>query len=233
MMMLAFAHHLPLMLAHQARVEWPSPSERWRRFMPRELRGATVGIVGFGSIGGELGRIAHALGMRVLALRRGTPAKPLTYRLPALADRDGRDAAPDEIYGPAQLTEMLPRCDYVVLVVPYTSATHHLIDGAALRAMKPSAVLVNMARGGVVDETALIRALREGWIAGAALDVFEEEPLPGDSPLWTMPQVIVSPHVAGFTPRYYETVLDLFGENLRRYLAGEPLLNQARREWEY
>lgn len=99
--------------------------------------------------------------------------------------------------------------------------------------MKPSAVLVNMAREGVVDETALIRALREGWIAGAALDVFEEEPLPGDSPLWTVPQVIISPHVAGFTPRYYETVMDLFSENLRRYLAGEPLLNRAHRAWEY
>ncbi len=231
MMMLAFAHHLPLMLAHQARAEWPSPAERWRRFMPRELRGATVGIVGFGGIGRELGRLAHALGMRVLALRRGTPVKPPAYRLPDLTARD--DSEPDGLYGPDGLTEMLPRCDYVVLVVPSTSATRRLLDETALRAMKPTAVLVNMARGEVVDEATLTRALREGWIAGAALDVFEEEPLPGDSPLWTMPNVIVSPHVAGFTPRYHERVMDLFGANLRRYLTGEPLLNQAQREWEY
>jgi len=231
MMMLAFAHRLPLMLAHQARAEWPSPSERWRRFMPRELRGATVGIVGFGSIGREVGRVARALGMRVLALRRGTPRKPASYHLPALTDRDGADH--DELYGPDQLLEMLARCDYVVLVVPYTSATHHLIDRAALGAMKPSAVLVNMARGGVVDEDALLPALREGRIGGAALDVFDEEPLPRDSPLWTMENVIISPHMAGYTPGYHERVLDLFGENLRRYLAGQELLNQAQREREY
>jgi len=231
MMMLAFAHRLPLMLAHQARAEWPSPSERWRRFMPRELRGATVGIVGFGSIGREVGRVARAFGLRVLALRRGTAARPASYHLPDLAALDNSD--PDGLYGPAQLTEMLPRCDYVVVVTPYTSATHHLIDRIALDAMKPTAVLVNMARGGVVDEDALVRALREGRIAGAALDVFDEEPLPRDSPLWTMENVIVSPHVAGFTPGYHERVLDLFGENLRRYLAGEELLNQARRDREY
>ena len=231
MMMLAFAHRLPLMVAHQARAEWPSPSERWRRFMPRELRGATVGIVGFGSIGREVGRAARAFGMRVLALRRGTPAKPPSYHLPVLADRDGFD--PDGLYDPDGLLEMLARCDYVVLVVPYTHATHHLIDRAALGAMKPTAVLVNMARGGVVDEDALVRSLREGRIGGAALDVFDQEPLSRDSPLWTMENVIISPHVAGFTPGYHERVLDLFGENLRRYLAGEELLNQALREREY
>ncbi len=231
MMMLAFAHRLPLMLAHQARAEWPSPSERWRRFMPRELRGATVGIVGFGNIGREVGRAARAFGMRVLVLRRGTPMEPPSYHLPILTDRDGVD--PDEAYGPDGLLEMLPRCDYVVLVVPYTHATHHLMDRAALDALKPSAVLVNMARGGVVDEDALLQALRDGRLAGAALDVFDEEPLPPDSPLWAMENVIISPHVAGFTPGYHERVLDLFGENLRRYLTGQDLLNRALREREY
>ncbi len=230
MMMLAFAHHLPPILRHQARAEWPSLAERWQRFTPRELRGATVGIVGYGSIGRELGRVAHALGMRVLGLRRGAEPAPATYRLAGVA---GHDSAPDQLFGLAGLPEMLAQCDYVVLIVPYTAATHHLIDRAALRAMKPSAVLVNMARGGVVDEQALVEALREGWLAGAALDVFETEPLPPDHPLWAMPNVIISPHVAGFTPHYHERVQELFGTNLRRYLAGEPLLNQAQRHRGY
>lgn len=233
MMMLAFAHRLPLMLEHQARADWPSLAERWQRFMPRELRGATLGIVGYGSIGRELGRVARALGMRVLGLRRGAapcPAAPATYRIAGVA---GQDDAPDLLYGPDGLLDMLPHCDYVVLIVPYTAATHHLIDRAALHAMKRSAVLVNMARGGVVEEEALIEALRDGWIAGAALDVFEREPPPPASPFWTMENVIISPHVAGFTPRYHERVLELFGANLRRYLAGEPLLNQAQRDRDY
>ncbi len=230
MMMLAFAHHLPLMLEHQARAEWPSLAQRWERFMPRELHGATLGIVGYGSIGRELGRVARALGMRVLGLRRGEPSPRATYRI---ADMAAQDDAPDRLYGPAGLLEMLPQCDYVVLIVPYTAATHHLIGRAALRAMKPSAVLVNMARGGVVEEEALVEALRDGWIAGAALDVFEDEPLPPASPFWSMKNVVISPHVAGFTPYYYERVRELFGANLRRYLAGEPLLNQARRDRGY
>jgi phosphoglycerate dehydrogenase-like enzyme len=230
MMMLAFAHHLPLMLEHQARADFPSLSERWRRFMPRELRGATLGIVGYGSIGRELGRVARALGMRVLGLRRVAVPPPETYMIASVATHG---EVPDRLYGPEGLHEMLPHCDYIILIVPYTAATHHLIDRAALHAMKPTAVLVNMARGGIVDEEALIEALRGGRIAGAALDVFEEEPLPSSSPLWAMRNVIISPHIAGFTPHYHERVMELFGANLRRYLAAEPLLNQAQRERGY
>ena len=152
-----------------------------------------------------------------------------SYELPALAGGD----EPDRLYSSDQLLEMLPECDYVVLTVPYTSATHHLIDRRALRAMKPTAVLINVARGAVVDEAALVYALREGWIAGAALDVFEREPLPDDSPLWKMDNVIISPHVAGFTPHYDDRATALFAENLRRYLGGEPLLNQVERGREY
>jgi phosphoglycerate dehydrogenase-like enzyme len=136
---------------------------------------------------------------------------------------------PDAVYLPSQLGEMLPQCDYVVLIVPHTDESHHMIGERALRAMKPSAVLINIARGGVVEEGALIRALQEKWIAGAALDVFEQEPLPPDSPLWGMPNVIISPHVAGLTPRYYDCVMDIFSENLRRFLTGRPLLNRADR----
>ena len=230
-MMLAFAHHLPRMLDHQHRRDWPSPADRWHRFMPTELRGATVGVLGYGSIGREIGRVAHALGMRVLALRRSGTKTGETYRVPALAAVAPTE--PDRIYLPDQLAPMLAECDYVVLTLPYTPQTRHLIDAAAFRAMKPTAVLVNIARGGVVDEPALIAALREGRIAGAALDVFEQEPLPPDSPFWAMPNVIISPHVAGFTPHYHERVMGVFAENLRRFLAGQPLLNRVDRECGY
>jgi phosphoglycerate dehydrogenase-like enzyme len=229
MMMLAFAHRLPRMLHYQSRAEWPSG--RWRKFVPQELRGATVGVIGYGSIGREIGRLAHTFGLRVLGVRRGRTREPAGYELPELAGLPGSE--PDRLVTPDQLTNMLPECDYVILTVPYTSATHHLIDQTALRAMKPSAVLVNIARGAVVDEAALIRALHEGWIAGAALDVFEQEPLSGDSPLWEMDNVIISPHVAGFTPHYDDRATALFADNLRRYLAGEPLLNQVDRGREY
>lgn len=227
MMMLAFAHRLPRILYYQTRGEWPS--QRWRKFVPQELRGATVGVLGYGSIGREIGRLAHAFGMRVLATRRGTDSESTRYELPALAGGD----EPDRLYNSDQLTEILPECDYVVPTVPYTSATHHLIDQRALRAMKPTSILINVARGSVVDEAALTHALRAGWIAGAALDVFEQEPLPEDSALWTMDNVIISPHVAGFTPHYDDRATALFAQNLRRYLAGEPLLNQVERGREY
>jgi phosphoglycerate dehydrogenase-like enzyme len=237
MMMLAFGHRLPRMIDHQRRREWPSPAERWERFMPDELCGATLGVVGYGSIGREIGRVGHALGMRVLALRRGgggTDAGQTrgdSYRVPALDARP--DVQPDRVYRPDGMVEMLAECDYVVLIVPSTPATRHLIDERALRAMKPSAVLINLARGGVVDEVALLAALREGRLAGAALDVFEEEPLPPDSPFWGLENVIVSPHVAGFTPHYHERVMGIFAENLRRFLAGEPLLNRVDRQHGY
>ena len=223
MVVLAFAHHLPRMLFYQARAEWPS--QRWAKFVPEELRAATMGVIGYGSVGQEVGRLAHAFGMRVLGMRRGVAG----YELPDLAGGH----QPDQSYASDQLIEMLPECDYVVLAVPFTSATYHLIDRAALRAMKPTALLINVARGPVVDEAALVDALRAGWIAGAALDVFEQEPLPADSPLWTLENVILSPHVAGFTPHYDDRGTALFAENLRRYLAAEPLLNLVDRAREY
>lgn len=229
MMMLAFARRLPRMLYYQSRAEWPS--QRWGKFLPQELRGATLGVVGYGRIGEEIGRLAHAFGMRVLGLRRGETDRGGGYRLPELAGLP--HTGPDRLYTPQQLAEMLPECDYVVLTVPYTSATHHLIDEAALCAMKATAVLINVARGSVIDEAALVHALDEGWIAGAALDVFEQEPLPADSPLWGMSNVLISPHVAGFTPYYDDRATALFAQNLRRYLAGQPLLNVVDRRREY
>jgi phosphoglycerate dehydrogenase-like enzyme len=128
---------------------------------------------------------------------------------------------------------MLAECDYVVVTLPLTEKTHHLFNEDLLREMKPNAYLVNVGRGGLIDEKALVKALKKGWIAGAGLDVFEEEPLPADSPLWAMENVVLTPHISGFTLHYDRRAVDLFTENLRRYLAGDKLLNRVNREEGY
>ena len=219
---LAFNRRVPQMLYYQSRREWPQG--RWNLLARPELRGSTVGIVGYGSIGREVGRIARCFGMRVVATKRSvSQMRDVGYAVQGIGDREG--ALLDEAFPPGQLSEMLGLCDYVVVAVPLTPETRKLIGEAELRAMKPSAYLVNISRGGTVDEGVLLRALQENWIAGAGLDVFEEEPLPSGSPFYDLENVILSPHVAGFTLRYDERASDLFAENLRRYLAGEPLLN--------
>jgi len=219
---LAFNRRVPRMLYYQSRREWPQG--RWNLFASPELRGSTLGIVGYGSIGREVGRIARCFGMRVVATKRSmSQMRDVGYAVQGLGDREG--VLLDEAFPPDRLSEMLGLCDYVVVAVPLTPETRKLIGEAQLRAMKPSAYLVNISRGGTVDEGILLRALQEGWIAGAGLDVFEEEPLSLDSPLYDLENVILSPHVAGFTLCYDERASDLFAENLRRYLAGEPLLN--------
>lgn len=219
------------LLAHRWRVphwthcqregEWPSG--RWELYARPELRDSTLGILGYGSIGREVGRLAKAFGMRVLALRHSAGRTDRGYTPSHTGDPEG--VIPERIYRPDSLHEMLTECDYVVISLPLTQDTEHMIGEAELQAMKPSAYLVNIARGGIIDESALIKALRKGWIAGAGLDVFEQEPLPADSPLWGLQNVLMSPHVAGFTPRYDERAATLFAENLGRYLAGQPLLN--------
>lgn len=218
---LAHRWRVPLWTRCQREARWPSG--RWDLYARPELRGSTLGIVGYGSIGREVGRIGRGFGMRVLALRRSAGRREEGYAVDYTGDPEGQ--VPEQFFAPDQLHEMLAACDYVVIALPLTPATTHYIGEAELRAMKPSAYLVNIARGAVVDEAALIRALREGWIAGAGLDVFEQEPLPSDSPLWELENALISPHVAGFTPRYDERAVALFAQNLARYIAGEPLLN--------
>lgn len=182
----------------------------YARTYGRSFAGSVLGIVGLGAIGNAVAERARAMGVRVLGLKRN----PAT----------GSDAA-DEIFGPEQLHEMLARCDAVVISAPATPDTRHLIDRAALAAMKPGAMLVNVARGSLVQEDAVLEALASGQLAAAALDVFEQEPLPPESPLWDAPNVYISAHSSVSIDRYVDDVLDVFDDNLRRYAAGEPLRN--------
>jgi len=223
-MMLAWAHEMPLLAAHQAQHQWASHLSP--AIVPAELRGATVGILGYGSIGRETARLAHAFGMRVLACKRNPHQRSDTgWTIPDTGDPEG--TLPAHYYPIEQLHTMLAECDYVVLTLALTPATRHIIDSAALHSLKPGAVLVNVARGGLVDEPALIETLRSGLVRAASLDVFEQEPLPSDSPLWDMPNVLITPHIAGNHPAHDQRLISLFTDNLRRYLAGQPLLNQV------
>ncbi len=222
MMVLAFAHRLPRMLEYQQRADWPQ--QRWALFVPQELRDATIGLVGYGSIGRETARLARAFGLRVLALKRQVDhLADDGWHLPDIGDATGEYV--DQLFAPDQLRAMLAECDYVAIAAPLTPETRGLLGAAEFQAMKREAVIINVARGGVIDEAALIDALRNQVIGGAALDVFAQEPLPADSPLWHLPNVVLSPHVSGFTPHYDERAMALFAENLRHYVAGEPLLN--------
>jgi phosphoglycerate dehydrogenase-like enzyme len=223
--LLALAHRVPRMVEWKARGGWPPDAERWPLFVPTEIRGATLGLVGYGSIGRELARIAKtAFGMTVLACKRD-PARRRDpgYCRPGTGDPEG--VLPDGWYGPDALHELLGRSDAVVMCAPLTRETRAMFDAEAFGAMRPSAYFVNVGRGGSVDEAALVDALRSGTIAGAAIDVFAQEPPPMHHPLYALDNVIVSPHVSGFLTTYDEHCTDLFVENLRRYLAGQPLLN--------
>jgi len=228
---LAFGHHLPEMFEDKLASQWSE--NRWGRYKPTELYESTLGIVGYGSIGRQIAHIAQAFGMKILALKRDLRHLELEQSIPELNTADADGSIPDRIYPPEALHSMLSECDYVVLTVPLTPKTHHLIDMPALKAMKSTAVLINVARGPVIDEPALIEALRTGIIGGAGLDVFWEEPLPQESPLWKLPNVILSPHISGFSPHYDRRAVNLFAENLRRFIAGEPLLNQVSRSLHY
>ncbi len=225
-LMLALARKLPLMIHHQSRTEWSR--DKWKVFLGTELHGKTLGIVGYGSIGRHAARIAkNGFGMRILALSRSGQRRDFGYCEPGVGDPEG--ILPDEWFALAQLNDLLAQSDFVLVATPLTDETRHLIGEKELRTMKPTAFLVNIARGSIVNESALIRALKENWIAGAGLDVFEHEPLPSDSELWRLDNVIIAPHVSAATPHYDDRATDLFCENLRRYLRGEALLNEVDR----
>ena len=222
-MLLAWFHHVPLMLEQQRRGQWPTNAERAGLFMADELRGKTIGIVGFGSIGRQVAALARAFGMHVLAMQRGNDHRDRGFQFPGIGDPEG--IIPERYYSPDQLQSMLRASDVVVIAIPLTPQTQGLFDGAAFRAMKSTAFLVNIARGEVCDEAALVRALETKQIAGAALDVFQQEPLPANHPLWRLPNVFITPHSSGLSPHYNERAAMIFEENLRCYLAGRPLYN--------
>ena len=227
MMMLMFNYKMRRALDLQARAEWMANAAEF--FMPIDMHLQTVGIVGYGSVGRELARLCAAMGMTVLAAKQDlrVTAEVDAFALPGLGDPTGD--IPDRIYPATAIASMAKDCDYLVVLAPLTEATRGLIGEPVFEAMPKSAALINISRGAVVDEKALITALSSGMIAGAALDVFEAEPLPTTSPLWNLDNVIITPHISGFTRDYHDKAALVFKENLRRYLDNRPLLNKLDR----
>jgi phosphoglycerate dehydrogenase-like enzyme len=230
MMVLALGHHIPDLFAHQRKTEWPSG--RWELFTPQELRGSTVGIVGYGSIGRQIAHLLQAFGAKVLATKRDIRHPEDTgYTVDGWGDPAGDQV--NRLYPPQAVGSMLKECDFIVVTLPRTKETRGLLGVNELASIKPGAYLVDISRGEIVDHNALIPLLREHKIAGAALDVFPVEPLPADSPLWKLPNVIITPHIAGFSPYYDERAAELFAQNLHRYLEELPLYNRLDPSLEY
>jgi D-2-hydroxyacid dehydrogenase (NADP+) len=196
-LMLALSRDMPRMLNNQA-------TRQWERWPSQVLHGRTLGILGIGQIGEALVHKAKAFGMRVVGISSSLRAV------------DGID----RMYSRDQLRDAVREVDYLVLLTPYSPETHHIVDAQVLSKMKPSAYLINVARGGVVNEADLAQALRSNVIRGAALDVFEQEPLPLDSTLWSLPNIIISPHLAGLNSSYPDSILPLLERNLSRFLNG-------------
>lgn len=200
-MMLGLTRNIHTYVRNQVQRKWDHAGLRL------EMHGKTVGIVGLGAIGTETAKISKAFGMKVLGIRRTGKA--------------GNYA--DAVYGSDQLMEVLPQCDYVVVTVPLTDETRHMFGKRQFDAMKSTSFFINIGRGGTVDTNALVDALSSGQIAGAGLDVFEEEPLSPDHPLWGLDNVIITPHTAGSTEHYDERALQIFLTNLKSYVEGMPL----------
>jgi phosphoglycerate dehydrogenase-like enzyme len=212
-LVLALAKQLPQAVRLQQEHMW-GQEIMWRGSpRPREVAGATLGLVGLGSIGREVAKRASALGMRVIATREN-PEK-------------GRPDGVEQVYPSSEINTLLERSDYVVLAAPTTAATTGLINSERLARMRPEAFLINVGRGPLLDEAALAVALRNKKIGGAALDVFDQEPLPADSQLWDLENLLLTPHTAGLTDKLWERHYVLICENLRRYLANLPLLAQV------
>jgi phosphoglycerate dehydrogenase-like enzyme len=184
-------------------------AELWDQFEPGVVRGRTLGIVGFGDIGRAVAELARPLGMEILAVRRHPGPEPAVQR----------------VLGPKELPEMLPLCDYLVVATPLTEETRGLIGAAEIRLLKPTAVLINIARGPVVDEWPLVEALQDHRLRGAALDVFDEEPLPVGHPFYRLESVLLSPHNADRTSGWQLAAMEVFLENLERFLHDRPLRN--------
>jgi len=203
-LILAFARRLHLDIRNQANRVWDRPAG-----IGEDVEGKVLGILGLGQIGKPLAARAAPFGMRVVGTKR-TP-EPVPHV--------------DLVLPPERTDELLREADYVAVLLPLTPETKGRMGEREFRLMKPSAVFINVSRGPIVQEPALIRALREGWIAGAGLDVFDTEPLPGDHPLYDLPQAIITPHVSGITPKFFERIAAIMAENIKRYVKGEQLAN--------
>jgi phosphoglycerate dehydrogenase-like enzyme len=217
-MVLALAKRIPQSVRYQSRKEW-AQEKLWKEYpRPREVAGATVVVVGMGAIGREFTARAKALGMRVLAVREN-PA-------------NGTNGA-DAVYSSSQLDEVLPQADYVLLCTPVTPATTGIINRPQLTKMKSDAYLLNVGRGPLVDDDALLEALQARRIGGAALDVFVEEPLPPESPYWSLDNLLITPHTAAVTDKLWDRHYDLIVENMTRFLEGRPLLYEVDKQRGY
>lgn len=217
--MLCLCRKLHLFIRNQMERKW----ERYESWISaeqvEELSGKTVGIVGLGRIGTEIAEKARCLGMRVIATKRD-PSRPASTSV-------------DRLIHPADLNELLAESDFVVLSLPLTKETQAMIGEGELKSMKRTGYLINVSRGRIVQENKLIEALRQGWIAGAGLDTFENEPLPENSELWGFKNVIITPHVAGLTPYYLERLTNIFCENLNRFFRKQPLINVVDKTFGY
>ncbi len=219
LMVLAVSRRLPQLLELQR-------ERTWQPLGGAEMADVTVGIVGLGSIGRAVAALASSFGCRVIATRRRTEAGTGPASEGESSEGDERDTLVlDRVLSPDGLPELLAESDFVVLAAPLTAATENLIDAAALESMKPGAWLINVARGRLVDERALIRALRDGQLGGAVLDTFRDEPLSSSSPFYDLANVIVTPHTSWSSDRVLDRSVELFCANLRRYAVGEPLVN--------
>ncbi|MFQ5679794.1 MAG: D-2-hydroxyacid dehydrogenase [Gemmatimonadota bacterium] len=217
-MILHFARGLDVAAAGARERVWRHPALAGRGSLVREVSGSTLTVVGLGGTGRAVARRAAALGMRVVAIRRNRGISPPGVEV---------------TYGPEGLPKALSEAEFVVLTLPETPETEGLIGAPELAAMGPECVLINLSRGGVVEETALIRALEEGRLRGAGLDVFRREPLPQESPLWRLENVLITPHTSGVSPRFWERETALIVRNIGHYLAGEPLENRVDKELGY
>lgn len=207
---LSWRYHFPKM-REQFQQQRLYPKNQWKEYLSEEIAGTTLAIIGYGSIGHRLARLAQAFDMITIATRRSITQ---TVRVEGV-----------DVYPASGLRDVLARADVAVICLPLTDETEGLIGEAELRMMKASAYLVAVGRGNVIDEKALLRALRQKWIAGAGLDVFAQRPLPPDSPFFDLPNVIMTPHMSGVSDGYAQRGVDLFCDNLRRYIAGEALMN--------
>lgn len=224
-MMLALGHHMPKMAALQQRAEWPPIAIRWEKLAPREVRGSTVGLVGYGSIGREIARLLQPFGCTILAAKRDVMhPRDTGFTFPGQGDPEGDLFT--RLYPMEAVGSMMKECDFVIISLPLSPATRGIIGAAELAMMKPTAYLIDVGRGGVLDTAAILHVLQEKKIAGAALDVFAEEPLPVTSPFWQLPNLMITPHTAGVSLQFHERAGVVFAENLKRYVAGDPLINQ-------